>query len=121
MLLYHHTLHKNCEAMVKSVLEDKNIETKIVTRFDYNDANINWADVVITTGGDGTFLLGASKIHDPNKTLIGFNSDPTRSEGYLCLPKKYSNSIKDAIDKLLQVVYPFHSLYFSKIYIRSDY
>ena len=103
MLLYHHTLHKNCEATVKNTLEEKNIETKVVTRFDYNEANINWADVIFTAGGDGTFLLGASKIHDPEKTLIGFNSDPTRSEGYLCLPKKYSNNVKDAIDKLLQV------------------
>nr|CAH0107167.1 unnamed protein product [Daphnia galeata] len=102
MLLYHHTLHKNCEAMVKNILEEKNIETKVVTRFDYNEGNINWADVIFTAGGDGTFLLGASKIHDPTKTIIGFNSDPTRSEGYLCLPKKYSNNIKNAIDKLLQ-------------------
>ncbi|EFX80504.1 hypothetical protein DAPPUDRAFT_318645 [Daphnia pulex] len=102
MLLYHHTLHKNCEAMVKSILEEKNIETKVVTRFDYNESNINWADVIFTAGGDGTFLLGASKIHDPTKTIIGFNSDPTRSEGYLCLPKKYSNNIKNAINKLLQ-------------------
>lgn len=29
MLLYHHTLHKNCEAMVKNTLEEKNIETKV--------------------------------------------------------------------------------------------
>ena len=42
MLLYHHTLHKNCEAMVKNILEEKNIETKVVTRFDYNEGNINW-------------------------------------------------------------------------------
>lgn len=102
MLLYHHTLHKNCEAMVKNILEKKNIETKVVTRFDYNEANINWAEVIFTAGGDGTFLLGASKIHDPMKTIIGFNSDPTRSEGYLCLPKKYSNNIENAIDKLLK-------------------
>jgi NAD+ kinase len=107
MLLYHHTLHKNCEAMVKNILEEKNIETKVVTRFDYNEGNINWADVIFTAGGDGTFLLGASKIHDPTKTIIGFNSDPTRSEGYLCLPKKYSNNIKNAIDKLLQVYWFF--------------
>jgi len=104
MLLYHHNIHKNCEATVKEMLEKHDIETKVVTRFDYNEANIDWADVVVTAGGDGTFLLGASRIMDPTKTLIGFNSDPTRSEGYLCLPKKYSNNVSDAIDKLLKVL-----------------
>lgn len=112
MLLYHHTVHKNCEAMVLKTLEERSIETRLVTRFEYNETNISWADVVFTTGGDGTFLLGASRIHDPKKALIGFNSDPTRSEGYLCLPKKYSNNIADAVDKLLQVLRrskPLHS------------
>jgi len=100
MLLYHHTIHKNCEALVTKTLEDYNIEAKIINRFDCNETNINWADVLVTTGGDGTFLLGASRIHSPNKPIIGFNSDPTRSEGYLCLPKKYSVQIKDAFQKL---------------------
>jgi len=90
--------------MVLQTLENRKIETRLVTRFDYNEENIAWADVVFTTGGDGTFLLGASRIHDPKKPLIGFNSDPTRSEGYLCLPKKYSNSVADAVDKLLKVL-----------------
>jgi len=100
MLLYHHTIHKKCEALVTKTLEDYKIETKTIYRFDCNETNINWADVLITTGGDGTFLLGASRIHSPNKPIIGFNSDPTRSEGYLCLPKKYSLEIKDAFNKL---------------------
>ena len=51
-------------------------------------------NMVITTGGDGTFLMGASKILDKNKPVIGFNTDPTRSEGHLCLPKHYSFNIQ---------------------------
>lgn len=57
---------------------EKGIETKVVNRFDYSDANIEWADVILTTGGDGTFLMAASKIHSQNKPLIGINSDPSR-------------------------------------------
>ena len=106
-ILYHHTLHKNCEAMVVRMLAEHNIETKVVNRFDYNEKNINWADVIVTTGGDGTYLLAASRILDPNKTVIGFNSDPTRSEGYLCFPKKYSHNIQEAIDKLCKVIFNF--------------
>ena len=59
---------------------------------------------MFTTGGDGTFLLGASKILSRDKPVIGFNTDPTRSEGHLCLPKRYSGSaeaVDDAVDAVL--------------------
>ena len=54
------------------------IETKTVKRFDYNDENVDWADMVVTAGGDGTFLMGSSKILDRNKPIIGINTDPTK-------------------------------------------
>ena len=38
-----------------------------------------WADMVVTTGGDGTFLMGSSKILNRGKPVIGINTDPTRS------------------------------------------
>lgn len=55
------------------------------------------------TGGDGTFLLAASKIRNNIKPVIGFNSDPNRSEGHLCLPKKYSADIRYAVERLQSV------------------
>lgn len=54
------------------------IEYKIVQRFDFDLDLINWADVVISAGGDGTFLSAASKIKNRNKPLIGINTDPAR-------------------------------------------
>ena len=63
-------------------------------RFEYNDEVVKWADVIVTTGGDGTFLMGASKILNKGKPVIGINTDPARSEGHLCLPKHYSFNIK---------------------------
>ena len=74
-----------------------------VFRFDYNENNINWADVIFSVGGDGTFLLAASKIQDNTIPVIGFNSDPYRSEGYLCISKKYNFLVEDAINKILSV------------------
>ena len=50
--------------------------------------------MIVTTGGDGTFLMGASKILNRSKPVVGINTDPTRSEGHLCLPKHYSFNIK---------------------------
>ena len=76
-------------------LEKAGVEIKIVKRNqEYTDEIVKWADMIITTGGDGTFLMGASKILDKNKPVIGFNTDPTRSEGHLCLPKHYSFNIQ---------------------------
>ena len=76
-------------------LEKAGVEIKIVKRNqEYTDEIVKWADMIVTTGGDGTFLMGASKILDKSKPVIGFNTDPTRSEGHLCLPKHYSFNIQ---------------------------
>ena len=73
---------------------------KFINRFDYNRTVIDWADVIFTTGGDGTFLAAASLISSPDKTVIGINSDPSRSVGYLCLPQPYSSDLNATLDKL---------------------
>lgn len=99
---HHHNIHKSLELSVVEALERAGIETKVVKRNqEYTDELVKWADMIVTTGGDGTFLMGASKIFDSNKPVIGFNTDPTRSEGHLCLPKKYSFNIQEAVDLLL--------------------
>ena len=43
-----------------------------------------WADMIVTTGGDGTFLMGSSKILNRSKPVIGINTDPTRWQILLC-------------------------------------
>jgi len=40
--------------------------------------------LVITLGGDGTYLRTASMIHNPHVPLLGINTDPGRSLGVLC-------------------------------------
>jgi len=99
----HHTIHKNTEAKVIQALKSRGIEVRCIQRFNYDSHHIEWADVVFTTGGDGTYLLGASKILSRDKPVIGFNTDPTRSEGHLCLPKRYSDvdAVDDAVDAIL--------------------
>jgi NAD+ kinase len=47
-------------------------------------------------GGDGTFLMGSSKISNRFKPIVGINTDPTRSEGHLCLPKHFSFNIQES-------------------------
>ena len=83
---------------------------------DYTNELIDWADIIFTTGGDGTFLLGASKIKTPDKPVVGINTDPTRSEGYLCLPKHFSFSPDHAIEELMAGHFRYiHNLYYCNI------
>lgn len=99
-LLHHHKLHKAFETTIVNAFKKNNVQVEIANRYSYTKNVVDWADVIIPTGGDGTFLLAASKINDNNKPIIGLNSDPTRSEGYLCLPKHYSTKIEEVIEKL---------------------
>lgn len=65
-----------------------------------------WADIVVPIGGDGTFLLTANRacpLSCNTKPIVGFNSDPQRSEGRLMLPKKYSYDTDEAVRRLTQV------------------
>lgn len=101
MIKYHHNIHKTAEENVIRALESRGVETKKCQRMDYTNELIDWADIIFTTGGDGTFLLGASKVRTPDKPVVGINTDPTRSEGYLCLPKHFSFSLDHAIEELL--------------------
>ncbi|UYV83582.1 NADK2 [Cordylochernes scorpioides] len=100
MLLHHHALHtKNRDLLVDTLMKN-NIETKVVNRLQYTDDLIDWADVIFTAGGDGTFLMAASKITSSDKPVIGVNSDPSRSVGYLCLPFKYTLHFPEVIARL---------------------
>lgn len=72
-------------------------------RASYSEKDVEWADLIVIAGGDGTFLLGASLIRDRNKPIVGFNTNPGCSEGYLCLPKKYSFDVDTAVKKILKV------------------
>lgn len=50
----------------------------MVNRPQFTSEMLDWADVVFTAGGDGTFLEAASKIHSRDKPIIGINTDPKR-------------------------------------------
>ena len=50
----------------------------MVSRANFSAESIEGADLVFSAGGDGTFLLAASKIHRPDLPLIGVNTDPER-------------------------------------------
>ncbi|CAO1351210.1 unnamed protein product [Diamesa serratosioi] len=81
------------------------VEVKLVNRLTINRDLLRWTDILIPVGGDGTFLLAASRASplfiESSVPIVGFNSDPQRSEGRLMLPKQYTSNIKDAVKKIL--------------------
>lgn len=106
-VMYYHTLHKSVEQKVAHEFRNQGVEVKVVTRLNISpDNHLKWADIIVPVGGDGTFLLAAGRAsplftertHTP---VIGFNSDPKRSEGRLMLPKQYSTNIAGAVKKIL--------------------
>lgn len=93
-------VHRNSLQRIESVLAASNIDYVTVDRFGYTEDKVDWADVIITSGGDGTFLTAASKVTNREKPVIGVNSDPSKSVGSLCLPSYYSNNFDKVIEKL---------------------
>jgi NAD+ kinase len=85
---------------IQSELVKRGIEYRMIHRYDFDKSYIDWADVIFTAGGDGTFLMVASNIGGRSKPIIGINTDPLRSEGFLCLPKHYSREIGTAFDRI---------------------
>eukprot|EP00095_Tigriopus_kingsejongensis_P004211 maker-scaffold2069_size21507-snap-gene-0.4 protein:Tk04211 transcript:maker-scaffold2069_size21507-snap-gene-0.4-mRNA-1 annotation:"hypothetical protein DAPPUDRAFT_318645" len=100
LLKKHHEIHKSVESNLVEALQRRGIETKVCQRFEYTDNAVQWADIIFSAGGDGTFLMAASKILQNQKPLVGINTDPGRSEGYLCLPKHFSNKVDEAVEKI---------------------
>ncbi|MCI5072178.1 NAD(+)/NADH kinase [bacterium] len=75
----HEAHHKSID-YARQVLSQLNIETKFIHRA--RKFNEDWADLIITIGGDGTFLDAAR--HTLEKPMLGINSDPKRSVGMYC-------------------------------------
>lgn len=44
-------------------------------RYSYSKEIVDWCDLVISAGGDGTFLTAASKVRN-DIPVIGINTDP---------------------------------------------
>ncbi|XP_052444487.1 NAD kinase 2, mitochondrial isoform X1 [Carassius gibelio] len=99
-LLERHNIHTINVGQIVDSLQKEGIEVRIVKRGEYDEDTVQWADAIISAGGDGTMLLVASKVYDKNKPVLGVNTDPERSEGHLCLPVHYTHAFSEALQKL---------------------
>ncbi|KAG5677335.1 hypothetical protein PVAND_007103 [Polypedilum vanderplanki] len=105
-LMYYHNLHKAVERKVVDSFSQMGVEVKVVNRLTINKELLQWTDLIVPVGGDGTFLLAASRATpffiENSVPIVGFNSDPQRSEGRLMLPKQYTSDVNDAVKKIIK-------------------
>ncbi|CAK9806170.1 NAD kinase 2, mitochondrial [Anthophora quadrimaculata] len=99
-MLASHMATKAVKNEVTEVLKKLNIEYKIINRENLDHSNFIWADLILPIGGDGTFLLASNMIFDDKKPIMGINSYPEKSEGFLLLPPKYTKNIPEIFEKL---------------------
>lgn len=78
-------------------LEKAGISSRVVT-LPQLAQHLSETDLVISAGGDGTFLAAASVVTDQTP-IIGINTDPIGSEGHLCVGGKAPP--RDLINRLV--------------------
>ncbi|MGM5484912.1 MAG: NAD(+)/NADH kinase [Nanobdellota archaeon] len=74
--------HKDSFEKVKRVLKENSVSFRAKRREYVSPEDIGESSIVITLGGDGTFLGAASRIKDTTPVL-GVNMDPENKEGFL--------------------------------------
>ncbi|MFA6049952.1 MAG: NAD(+)/NADH kinase [Candidatus Paceibacterota bacterium] len=104
-LIEAHAEHKRSIFLVEEALKERShlVNYKMVYRADASD--FNDIDLVVTVGGDGTFLWASKFINVKNKAaIIGVNSAPGSSVGYYTACNAISFHAR-ILDNILQSPY----------------
>lgn len=102
-LLVKHKIHHSYLNTLQNELKNAGVESRLVRRFAYTQEAVDWADAIFSAGGDGTFLMASSKVRSATKPVIGINTDPQGSEGYMCLIRKLPEEhLKPALKRLFK-------------------
>lgn len=91
-----HNTHHACLNAVESIVKGQGVPYKKVCRGDNFTPSDH--DLIVTVGGDGTFLEGARMLK--RQIILGVNSDPTWSVGRFCCAT--SESFRLIFSNLLQ-------------------
>lgn len=73
--------HSNVRKEVLQKLSDNDFDFQIIKEKALSNINLNNIDLIITLGGDGTFLNVAKKLQ--NQIIMGINSEPGQSVGHI--------------------------------------
>jgi NAD+ kinase len=89
---------------------------RLCNRENYTVEDVEWAESVFSAGGDGNFLWAASKVLSPNRLVVGLNTDPNSSEGYLCL----NSSVYGSLLETLWAVFRGEVSHYQRVRIRVE-
>lgn len=92
-----HAEHMETLEAVEKALSERNIEYESFSRMDVND-RIKKVDLVVSVGGDGTFLDTSHFVGD--LPLLGVNSSRSSSFGHFCLGDM--NNIGSVLDEIVE-------------------
>jgi len=89
--------HKTLE-LVKKVLRENNIKTEVRPRTSFSKKTLRGKDIIITVGGDGTYLSVSQLITDKTP-ILGVNSNIKRKVGFLCNSSRFD--FREKFEKIL--------------------
>ncbi|XP_039302196.1 NAD kinase 2, mitochondrial-like [Solenopsis invicta] len=94
---YHRQLA--CEKELARVLRNLDVSYRIMKRIGDASKCVDWADLVIAIGGDGTFLLASKLITNNTTPIFGINPHPGTSNTF-GLPIEHQADIEELFEKL---------------------
>ncbi|KAK6492948.1 NAD kinase 2 [Huso huso] len=113
-LLERHSIHtKNVEHIVDS-LRKEGIEVRLVKRGEYNEEIVQWADAIVSAGGNTMLLV--DKVINTFKPVWG---EINQRKGHLCLPVRYTSSFPEALQKLQRGEFRWQWRHRSRIYLEG--
>lgn len=84
-----HDSHMESVRVVTECVHSRVPEYRIVENIDHSHGD--WADLIVSVGGDGTFLKASHAIKsDSTVPIVGINSSPQSSFGFYCAALKES-------------------------------
>lgn len=98
-ILAEHQRQIACEQNLISVLNKLDISFRITKRMGTASRYVNWADLVVTIGGDDMFLLASKLITNNTKPVCGINPNISKKNTFT-VPSKYVADIESMFKKL---------------------
>lgn len=100
-LLHSHNENASTLTAVEQALQGRGVETKVIDMDSLTKADVHWADLVVSVGGDGTFLTATHHFDESDSTpVVGVNSSPTSSYGHFCAANR--NTFAEWLDRIMQ-------------------
>eukprot|EP00128_Syssomonas_multiformis_P010378 Colp12_sorted_trinity150504_noHs@28364 len=82
-LRHRYDIHRRNLDKLLAAFRHRHIDYDVRSALEYDETHLEGKDAVFSAGGDGTFLAAAAKIHT-QVPVVGINTDPHRSQGFLC-------------------------------------